>query len=39
MPIAPMFYGLEQGVHSENVSNVVLTVFTLVDVAQVTVNS
>ena len=39
MPIAPMFYGLEQGVHSENVSNVVLAVFTLVDVAQVTVNS
>src|SRR3712207_3910012 len=27
MPIAPMFYGLEQGVHSENVSNVRFDIF------------
>jgi oligopeptide transport system substrate-binding protein len=38
MPIAPMFFGVEQSVHSENVSNVVITVFGHVDLAQVTVN-
>jgi oligopeptide transport system substrate-binding protein len=38
MPIAPMFFGVEQIVHSENVSNVVITVFGHIDLAQVTVN-
>jgi oligopeptide transport system substrate-binding protein len=38
MPIAPMFYGLEQGVHSEKVSNVVIDIFGHVDLAAVTVN-
>jgi oligopeptide transport system substrate-binding protein len=38
MPIAPMFYGLEQGVHSENVSNVIIDIFGHVDLAAVTVN-
>jgi oligopeptide transport system substrate-binding protein len=38
MPIAPMFFGVEQIVHSENVSNVVIDVFGQVDLAGVTVN-
>jgi oligopeptide transport system substrate-binding protein len=38
MPIAPMFFGVEQIVHSENVSNVVIDVFGQIDVAGVTVN-
>jgi oligopeptide transport system substrate-binding protein len=37
MPIAPMFFGVEQSVHSERVSDVVIDVFGLVDVASVTV--
>jgi oligopeptide transport system substrate-binding protein len=39
MPIIPMFYELEQAVHSENVSDVVIDVFGDIDVASVTVNS
>ncbi len=39
MPVMPMFFGLEQTVWSENVSNVVVDIFGRVDVAQVTVNS
>jgi ABC-type transport system substrate-binding protein len=39
MPIAPMFFDLEQSAHSENVSNVVIDVFGDIDVAAVTVNS
>jgi oligopeptide transport system substrate-binding protein len=38
MPIIPMFYGLEQTVHSENVSNVIIDIFARVDTAKVTVN-
>jgi oligopeptide transport system substrate-binding protein len=38
MPIAPMFFGVEQIVHSENVSNVVIDVSGQVDLAGVTVN-
>ncbi|WP_347059551.1 ABC transporter substrate-binding protein [Blastococcus sp. HT6-30] len=38
MPILPMFFGVEQIVHSENVSNVVIDVFGQIDVAGVTVN-
>ena len=38
MPIAPMFFGVEQIVHSENVSNVVIDVFGQIDLAGVTVN-
>jgi oligopeptide transport system substrate-binding protein len=38
MPIAPMFFGVEQIVHSENVSNVVIDVFGQIDVSQVSVN-
>jgi ABC-type transport system substrate-binding protein len=38
MPIAPMFFGVEQIVHSENVSNVVIDVFGQIDTAAVTVN-
>ena len=36
MPIAPMFFGLQQLVHSENVSNVVIDVFGQVDTSQLT---
>jgi oligopeptide transport system substrate-binding protein len=38
MPIMPMFFGLEQGVHSERVSNVIIDIFGHVDTAAVTVN-
>ncbi|MGY1610138.1 MULTISPECIES: peptide ABC transporter substrate-binding protein [unclassified Geodermatophilus] len=38
MPILPMFFGVEQAVYSENVSNVVVDVFGQVDTSQVTVN-
>jgi len=38
MPIMPMFFGLEQGVFSENVSNVQIDAFARVDAAAVTVN-
>jgi oligopeptide transport system substrate-binding protein len=38
MPVAPMFYGLEQAVHSENVSNVSVDAFGHVQTADVTVN-
>jgi oligopeptide transport system substrate-binding protein len=38
MPIAPMFFGVEQIVHSENVSDVVIDVFGQIDVSQVSVN-
>jgi oligopeptide transport system substrate-binding protein len=38
MPILPMFFGVEQIVHSENVSNVVIDVFGQIDTAGVTVN-
>ncbi len=38
MPIAPMFFGLEQGVHTENVANVGFDIFGHVDTAAVTVN-
>jgi ABC-type transport system substrate-binding protein len=38
MPIAPMFYGLEQGVHSENVSNVAFDIFGNIVTPAVTVN-
>ncbi|MGY1828600.1 MULTISPECIES: peptide ABC transporter substrate-binding protein [unclassified Blastococcus] len=36
MPIAPMFFDLEQAGHSENVSDVVIDVFGDIDVANVT---
>jgi oligopeptide transport system substrate-binding protein len=39
MPAMPMFFGLVQGVHSENVSNVVITAFTFVNLAKVQVNN
>jgi len=38
MPIAPMWFGLEQTVWSENVSNVKVDIFGNVVVAGVTVN-
>jgi ABC-type transport system substrate-binding protein len=38
MPIAPMFFGVEQIVHSENVSNVAIDVFGQIDTSAVTVN-
>ena len=38
MPIMPMFFGLVQGAHSENVSNVKIDAFTRVRLADVTVN-
>jgi oligopeptide transport system substrate-binding protein len=38
MPIAPMYFGVEQIVHSENVANVVIDVFGQIDLAGVTVN-
>jgi ABC-type transport system substrate-binding protein len=38
MPILPMFFGVEQAVYSENISNVVVDVFGQVDTSQVTVN-
>ena len=38
MPIAPMFYGLEQGVRSERVSDVGFDIFGQVDTSAVTVN-
>jgi ABC-type oligopeptide transport system substrate-binding subunit len=38
MPIAPMYFGVEQIVHSENVSDVAIDVFGQIDVANVTVN-
>jgi oligopeptide transport system substrate-binding protein len=38
MPIIPMFFGLEQFVWSENVSDVSVSVFTRVNAADVTVN-
>jgi ABC-type transport system substrate-binding protein len=38
MPIAPMWFGLEQSVWSENVSDVQVDIFGNVDVASVTVN-
>ena len=37
MPIMPMFFGQEQSVHSEDVSNVVIDVFGQVDTSAVTV--
>ncbi|SNR63139.1 peptide ABC transporter substrate-binding protein [Blastococcus mobilis] len=39
MPVIPMFFELEQAVHSENVSNVVIDVFGHIRTADVTVNS
>jgi oligopeptide transport system substrate-binding protein len=39
MPVMPMFFGLEQTVWSENVSDVKVDIFGRVDVASVTVNS
>jgi len=39
MPIIPMFFGLQQSVHSENVSDVNVDIFGRVDAATVTVNS
>jgi ABC-type transport system substrate-binding protein len=39
MPIMPMFFVRQQAVHSENVSNVVLTAFGDIDLALVTVNN
>jgi oligopeptide transport system substrate-binding protein len=39
MPIIPMFFEVEQALHSENVSDVVIDVFGDIDVARVTVNS
>src|SRR5688500_2039446 len=39
MPIMPMFFGLEQTVWSENVSDVKVDIFGRVDVASVTVNA
>ena len=39
MPILPMFFQVEQSVHSELVSNVVVDIFGRVDTASVTVNS
>ena len=38
MPIAPMFFDVEQVVHSENVSDVVMDVYTDIQVAEVSVN-
>jgi ABC-type transport system substrate-binding protein len=38
MPIAPMFFGLVQAVHSDKVSNVTLDAFTRVRLEDVTVN-
>ena len=38
MPNAPLWFGKSQGVHSENVSNVIIDPFTRVRVDQVTVN-
>ena len=38
MPVAPMFYGLEQAVHSEDVSNVVIDAFGHVRTAEVEVS-
>ena len=38
MPIMPMFFGLVQGAHSENVDNVQIDAFTRVRLADVTVN-
>jgi oligopeptide transport system substrate-binding protein len=38
MPSVPMFYYLEQGAHSERVSNVVIDIFGHVNTAAVTVN-
>ncbi|MCW2613612.1 MAG: 4-phytase, partial [Frankiales bacterium] len=38
MPIMPMFFGLVQGVHSENVDNVAIDAFTRVRLEDVTVN-
>jgi oligopeptide transport system substrate-binding protein len=37
-PAAPLFYRLNQGAHSENVSNVVINAFGRIDAAGVTVN-
>ena len=37
MPSAPLFFGLEQRSHSENVDNVVIDVFGRIDAAAVTV--
>lgn len=39
LPIMPMFFGLEQAVHSEHVSNVAMDAFGRLDVAAVTVSS
>ncbi len=38
MPIAPMFFDVEQYVHSENVSDVVMDVYTNVEVSKVSVS-
>ena len=38
MPIAPMFFDVEQVVHSENVSDVVIDVYTDIKVAEVSVS-
>jgi oligopeptide transport system substrate-binding protein len=38
MPIAPIFYGLEQGAHSDKVSNVSFDIFGVIDTSAVTVN-
>ena len=39
MPVAPMFFGLEQAVHSENVANVVVDAFGQVRTAEVEVTN
>ena len=39
MPVMPMFFGLTQGVHSENVSNVIIDAFSRIDAAAVEVTS
>jgi oligopeptide transport system substrate-binding protein len=38
MPITPVYFGVEQAVHSENVSNVLIDVFGQVDTSAVTVS-
>jgi hypothetical protein len=38
MPMTPVYFGLEQGAHSDKVSNVAFDIFGNVDTAAVTVN-
>ena len=37
MPVVPMWFGLTQGAHSENVENVVIDAFTSIRLEDVTV--